>query len=150
MNSYEKINYKLRPQKRIERALIAQLINNLTSRPQWITDPVTGKITGYKTQGGADTVFPFSSIKSGQVQIARQSSETIVTGFRPGFIAASLYKNDSGYFDVIFYNASNLGNRYIGSEAVLTLLDNGFTVKSNFNNTSTLTYVFAEHDPLES
>lgn len=28
MNSYEKINYKLRPQKRIERALIAQLINN--------------------------------------------------------------------------------------------------------------------------
>ncbi len=28
MNSYEKINYKLRPQKRIERALIAQLINS--------------------------------------------------------------------------------------------------------------------------
>lgn len=28
MNSYEKINYKLRPQKRIERALIAELINN--------------------------------------------------------------------------------------------------------------------------
>lgn len=29
------------------------------SRPDWITDS-TGKITGYKTPGGADTVFPFS------------------------------------------------------------------------------------------
>lgn len=38
---------------------LSQLNNNLTSRPQWITDS-TGKITGYKTTaGGADTVFPF-------------------------------------------------------------------------------------------
>lgn len=35
------------------------LNNNLVSRPDWITDS-TGKITGYKTPGGADTVFPFS------------------------------------------------------------------------------------------
>lgn len=35
-----------------------ELNNNLMSRPQWITDS-TGKITGYKTPGGADTVFPF-------------------------------------------------------------------------------------------
>ena len=36
-----------------------ELNNNLVSRPDWITDS-TGKITGYKTPGGADTVFPFS------------------------------------------------------------------------------------------
>lgn len=35
------------------------LNNNLMSRPQWITN-ADGKITGYKTPGGADTVFPFS------------------------------------------------------------------------------------------
>lgn len=30
-------------------------------QPEWIEDS-TGKITGYKTPGGADTVFPFSSL----------------------------------------------------------------------------------------
>lgn len=30
--------------------------------PEWLQDG-TGKITGYKTLGGADTVFPFSSYK---------------------------------------------------------------------------------------
>lgn len=38
---------------------VDELYNNLVSRPDWITDS-TGKITGYKTPGGADTVFPFS------------------------------------------------------------------------------------------
>ncbi len=36
------------------------LNNNLNSRPQFIYDSA-GKITGYKTKGGADTVFPFKS-----------------------------------------------------------------------------------------
>lgn len=39
-----------------------QLNNNLTSHPQFIYD-ASGKITGYKTKGGADTVFPFKSYK---------------------------------------------------------------------------------------
>lgn len=37
----------------------ATLNNNLEAVPQFITD-TTGRITGYKTPGGADTVFPFS------------------------------------------------------------------------------------------
>lgn len=40
---------------------LSQLNNNLMSMPQWITD-ADGKITGYKTQGGADTVYPFSQL----------------------------------------------------------------------------------------
>lgn len=36
--------------------------NNLMSRPEFITDE-NGKITGYKTPGGADTVFPFNNNK---------------------------------------------------------------------------------------
>lgn len=39
-----------------------QLNNNLMSRPQWITDE-NGKITGYRTLGGADTVFPFKILE---------------------------------------------------------------------------------------
>lgn len=42
-------------------ALVAkELYNNLMQQPEWIKDS-TGKITGYKTPGGADTVFPFSA-----------------------------------------------------------------------------------------
>ncbi len=40
---------------------VEELNNNLMSMPQWITD-ADGKITGYKTQGGADTVYPFSQL----------------------------------------------------------------------------------------
>ncbi|MDE5865116.1 MAG: hypothetical protein K2H31_00725 [Lachnospiraceae bacterium] len=38
---------------------IDELNNNLAQHPQYIYDS-SGKITGYKTQAGADTVFPFS------------------------------------------------------------------------------------------
>lgn len=37
-----------------------QLNNDLAQQPEFVYDS-TGKITGYKTPGGADTVFPFSS-----------------------------------------------------------------------------------------
>ena len=41
--------------------VVNSLNNNLNAMPQWITDSA-GKITGYKTKGGADTVFPFNKI----------------------------------------------------------------------------------------
>lgn len=51
---------------------VAELNNNLMSRPEWIIDE-NGKITGYKTQGGADTVFPF--INEGKIiDVVTQSS----------------------------------------------------------------------------
>lgn len=40
--------------------VVAELNDKLAGQPEWIKDS-TGKITGYKT-GGADTVFPFSSV----------------------------------------------------------------------------------------
>ena len=57
------------------------LNNNLVSRPDWIIDPETGKITGYKTPGGADTVFPFSNIKykKGQYSLLSSSGTYAVT-----------------------------------------------------------------------
>lgn len=41
-------------------ATVKELINKVAAQPNWIIDTSTGKITGYKTPGGADTVFPFS------------------------------------------------------------------------------------------
>ena len=38
---------------------VKELSNSLNSHPQFIYDS-SGKITGYKTKAGADTVFPFS------------------------------------------------------------------------------------------
>lgn len=40
---------------------VAQLISDLGAAPEFVIDKSTGKITGYKTKAGADTVFPFSS-----------------------------------------------------------------------------------------
>ena len=40
-------------------ALVAkELYNNLAQQPEWI-EGATGKISGYKTPGGGDSVFPF-------------------------------------------------------------------------------------------
>ena len=50
-------------------ALVAkELYNNLAQQPEWIED-ATGKITGYKTPGGADTVFPFRRDKLTSVHV---------------------------------------------------------------------------------
>ena len=49
--------------------------------PQWITDS-TGKITGYKTKGGADTVFPFKDFTSlKQKSFCKLSGATNYTDF---------------------------------------------------------------------
>lgn len=45
----------------IIKRLFSVINNNLTARPDFIIDPTTGKITGYKT-GGADTVHPFNEL----------------------------------------------------------------------------------------
>ena len=68
---------------------VNSLNNNLNSRPQWITDS-SGKITGYKTKAGADTVFPFkgsnfikmkASVTSDDLVYHTGGSTVTVTGF---------------------------------------------------------------------
>lgn len=72
------------------------------SRPEWIMG-VDGKITGYKTPGGADTVFPFSSlpetatILNYKLIAGAYSGSFTITGFIP-----------KGYKKV-FVNISNRG-----------------------------------------
>lgn len=40
---------------------LSQVNNNLMLIPEFIIDPTTGEITGYKTKDGADAVHPFSN-----------------------------------------------------------------------------------------
>lgn len=47
-------------QRIFDKGILYGLNNNLAQQPTWIKDS-SGKITGYKTQAGADTVFPFNS-----------------------------------------------------------------------------------------
>lgn len=84
------------------------LNNNLNSHPQFIYDE-TGSITGYKTVGGADTVFPFSN------------AEIIE------FTATGTYKNPTITFE----------NRYKSDIGVLK--PQGFTVPLRRNQSDTIT-----------
>ena len=75
--------------------LFTELYNDLAQQPEWIKDS-TGKITGYRTPGGADTVFPFSSI-----------SEF-------GTISVTINANSSQYTDVYFKQSYSLApNIYV-------------------------------------
>lgn len=43
--------------------VVAELNDKLAGQPEFLYD-ASGKITGYKTPGGADTVFPFTDTKT--------------------------------------------------------------------------------------
>lgn len=65
----------------------AALINDLAQQPEFVYDS-TGKITGYKTPGGADTVFPFSSLQKDEgsfsaTVLGRQSASVTVYFNKP-------------------------------------------------------------------
>lgn len=58
-------------------ALVVKTLNNkLASQPEFVYDE-TGRITGYKTKGGADTVFPFSTGACVIFFMAGQTGKTI-------------------------------------------------------------------------
>lgn len=73
------------------------LNNNLMSHPQFICDD-TGKITGYKTKVGADTVFPFNcgdfeiKIKLKLVQNTTTYNGTITITYEGGSLSYTASK----------------------------------------------------------
>lgn len=58
LTSMEEVEANTNETNLVAAPVVAELNNKLGEQPEWITDPATGKITGYK-MGGADTVFPF-------------------------------------------------------------------------------------------
>lgn len=125
--------------------VVAELKNKLSG-----FEPIcdaSGKITGYKTAGGADTVFPFSDIKykRGTFTISLTTAYTLVdVGFRPKFIYARLtsYPGNQSYWIYdeqkkslrIFslYPGQNIYDRYDFPDTLENCLrditDNGFLV----------------------
>lgn len=104
-------------------ALKAVNNNFLMSRPEWITDS-TGKITGYKTPGGADTVFPF--INEGKIVDVIQQESNVFD--------LSKYSNFRYLFFADEVHQFNLDNIFAGQQHVSasTFCDKnlGFVLKS--------------------
>ena len=92
---------------------VSKLNSSLESQPDFIYDE-TGKITGYKTKAGADTVFPF---KSGMVLYDEIDYDSFTyTSPEKGpeyynsydFVAGGYYmEGDIVYVDVIFKTSTN-------------------------------------------
>lgn len=103
----------------------------------------TGKITGYKTtKGGADTVFPFSSIKYASGLITGNSGVySIDVGFKPNLIvvyntteiALCIYNEKEYGTETVFYCDGNkvkilpIPNSYTDKWVIRSITDTGFT-----------------------
>lgn len=106
------------------------------SSPEWITDS-TGKITGYKTQGGADTVFPFNPIRYIEKYL-RAGTNTINLEFRPKnkIFCVSNYGVQSAYYDVKTGSINNGTTSGAGIAFSITTVNNDtviLQVKNNIN-----------------
>ncbi len=129
---------------------VKELINNLNSHPQFIYDE-TGRITGYKTAGGADTVFPFSSQlstarrKTGSKSIASGGTATITLESKPLLIYAGF---DSQRNHIWLYNGGSPivikgGTAGYESPTIISKVDvdnNKFTIKNTYTSTRSLNY----------
>lgn len=73
----------------VSAVVIGEIIEDLNCQPEFVMDE-SGKITGYKTKEGADTVFPFSNTNCKYAALAYNQSETVTfQGVRHGYIALS-------------------------------------------------------------
>lgn len=134
---------------------VKELYNNLNARPQWITDS-TGKITGYKTKGGADTVFPFSSgsklvykgvnvgndgnfisgngIDGSANRVPANNTKTSVnlSGYTHIFLIGGAYHGDINICNFAFLCKNNAVNdiNINGSKISIAFDNNGFTITS--------------------
>ena len=78
----------------------SELNNNLNSHPQFIYDD-EGRITGYKTKAGADTVFPFS--------------RDVEQVYKSGWVTTKTYKHtytadEDGQYIIFMHCSSATGN----------------------------------------
>lgn len=88
----------------------AEIINNLTQQPSFIYD-ANGKITGYKTQAGADTVFPFSSKNfTMTLNIVLAYWDGKANTYRDSATGSAKITCTNGKCTVSITNQANLGN----------------------------------------
>ena len=116
------------------------------SRPQWITDSA-GKITGYKTTaGGADTVFPFSSLRflGDGTAVIGASGSTVNINYENKPRVIITYAINEGHHNAVYWE-----NGAYGFSGVMThnehllpydVTINSFKIKSANPSTYTVQY----------
>lgn len=132
-----------------------QLNNNLKNYPQWITDS-TGKITGYKTLGGADTVFPFSSgleiVSAGKWGGGKNYTETYTADKDATYIifmCCSSAVGDATYTLRVTSATADVNKivadtKYRGARAIYTVnLKRGENIDAYFNTSAASSYTCA-------
>ena len=94
------------------------LSRDLGAVPEFVIDKSTGKITGYKTKAGADTVFPFSStpllnMKFSQMPKVDYYTSTNLVFENPGYNRLKVTDCNANYWWVYncpWFDVNNWGN----------------------------------------
>lgn len=97
---------------------INELNRDLGAAPEFVIDKSTGKITGYKTKAGADTVFPFSStpllnMKFSQMPTTNYYTSTNLVFENPGYNRLKVTDCNANYWWVYNsprFDVNNWGN----------------------------------------
>lgn len=97
---------------------IDSLDRDLSAVPEFVIDKSTGKITGYKTKAGADTVFPFSApllnMKFSQMPKVNYYTSTNLVFENPGYNRLKVTDCNANYWWV--YNSPNFDVNNWGNE----------------------------------
>ena len=97
---------------------IDALSRDLSAVPEFVIDKSTGKITGYKTKAGADTVFPFSApllnMKFSQMPKVNYYTSTNLVFENPGYNRLKVTDCNANYWWV--YNSPNFDVNNWGNE----------------------------------
>ena len=93
------------------------LSRDLSAVPEFVIDKSTGKITGYKTKAGADTVFPFSApllnMKFSQMPKVNYYTSTNLVFENPGYNRLKVTDCNANYWWVYncpWFDVNNWGN----------------------------------------
>ena len=96
---------------------IDSLNSDLGAAPEFVIDKSTGKITGYKTKAGADTVFPFSApllnMKFSQMPKVNYYTSTNLVFENPGYNRLKVTDCNANYWWVYncpWFDVNNWGN----------------------------------------
>lgn len=77
--------------KLVDALVVKELNNSLGGVTQFIVDPETHQITGYKTAGGADTVFPFRG-SGGEIIYSKNLQDSLGKTFSYTFAQSEKYR----------------------------------------------------------
>lgn len=136
LNSLEEVSAATQ-QNTIAGALALKKVNsNLSAVPEFVIDKSTGKITGYKTKAGADTVFPFIStpllkMAFSQMPETNYYTSTNLVFENPGYSRLKVTDCNANYWWVYnspWFAVNNWGNELEGKYQIGNRNDTVFDI----------------------